>query len=311
MQIEFILLAVLFNYLRNFLRKNNELPQWQSLFLAGLVFSVAMLFVALTNPGLRNITVWVAHILIIALIYLIFKKIEFESFKSKIYIILPLIAINLAKDFVKLISDRLYDNLHNYFDTASFFAVIWLVTMLVISNKQMKNLEKERLKAAEREKELEITAALKTQLEIQVAERTSELTLQKEELEKTILDLKATQSQLIQSEKMASLGELTAGIAHEIQNPLNFVNNFAEVNSDIIEDMKAELERLRSENAALKKGASSSIRMKVSEKGALSIYGMGRFPVTLYKEQWLKLLDMSADIRAFIAANEAQLKAKG
>jgi hypothetical protein len=76
------------------------------------------------------------------------------------------------------------------------------------------------------------------------------------------------------------------------------------------EDLKAELARLRSENATLKKGGSSSIRMKVSEKGALSVYGMGRFPVTLYKEQWLKLLDLSDDIRAFIAANEAQLKAK-
>jgi len=57
------------------------------------------------------------------------------------------------------------------------------------------------------------------------------------------------------------------------------------------EELKAELERLRKENEALKKGASSGIRMKVSEKGAVSIYGMGRFPVTLYKEQWLKLLD--------------------
>ena len=76
------------------------------------------------------------------------------------------------------------------------------------------------------------------------------------------------------------------------------------------EDLKAELERLRKENAALKKGASSGIRMKVSEKGAVSIYGMGRFPVTLYKEQWLRLLDMSDDIRAFIAENDTQLKAK-
>jgi hypothetical protein len=76
------------------------------------------------------------------------------------------------------------------------------------------------------------------------------------------------------------------------------------------QDLKAELERLRKENEALKKEASSSIRMKVSEKGAVSIYGMGRFPVTLYKEQWLKLLYMSDDIRAFIAANEAQLKTK-
>jgi hypothetical protein len=74
--------------------------------------------------------------------------------------------------------------------------------------------------------------------------------------------------------------------------------------------LKAELERLRKENAALKKGASTNVRMKVSEKGALSVYGMGRFPVTLYKEQWLKLLDMADDIRAFIAANESTLKEK-
>ena len=77
------------------------------------------------------------------------------------------------------------------------------------------------------------------------------------------------------------------------------------------DDLKAELERLRTENAALKKGAASGITMKVSEKGALSVYGMGRFPVTLYKEQWLKLLGMSDDIQAFIAANERQLKTKG
>jgi hypothetical protein len=77
------------------------------------------------------------------------------------------------------------------------------------------------------------------------------------------------------------------------------------------DDLKAELERLRNENAALKKGAATGVTMKVSEKGAISIYGMGRFPVTLYKEQWLKLLAMSDDIRAFIVANERQLKTKG
>ena len=77
------------------------------------------------------------------------------------------------------------------------------------------------------------------------------------------------------------------------------------------DDLKNELERLRNENAALKKGAATGITMKVSEKGGLSVYGMGRFPITLYKEQWLKLLDMSDAIRAFIAANEGTLKAKG
>jgi hypothetical protein len=76
------------------------------------------------------------------------------------------------------------------------------------------------------------------------------------------------------------------------------------------DDLKNELERLRAENAALKKGAATGITMKVSEKGGLSIYGMGRFPITLYKEQWLKLLDMADDIRTFIAANAGQLKAR-
>jgi len=76
------------------------------------------------------------------------------------------------------------------------------------------------------------------------------------------------------------------------------------------EEMKAELERLRKENASLKKGAARGVSMKVSEKGGLSVYGMGRFPVTLYKEQWLKLLDLSEEILAFIAAHESELKSK-
>jgi hypothetical protein len=76
------------------------------------------------------------------------------------------------------------------------------------------------------------------------------------------------------------------------------------------EDLKAEIERLRNENAALKKETSAGVRLKVSEKGGVSVYGMGRFPVTLYKEQWLRLLDMADEIRAFIADNEAELKSK-
>lgn len=75
------------------------------------------------------------------------------------------------------------------------------------------------------------------------------------------------------------------------------------------EDLKAEIERLRAENAALK-GGGSKLRLKVSEKGGVSLYGMGRFPVTLYKEQWLRMLDMGDEIRAFIKENDAQLKRK-
>ena len=78
------------------------------------------------------------------------------------------------------------------------------------------------------------------------------------------------------------------------------------------EDMKAELERLRKENESLKssKPAPGTLSMKVSEKGALSIYGMGRFPVTLYKEQWLKLLGIADDIQKFIKENDSRLKTK-
>ncbi|HTR79534.1 MAG TPA: hypothetical protein VMH39_15555 [Gemmatimonadaceae bacterium] len=76
------------------------------------------------------------------------------------------------------------------------------------------------------------------------------------------------------------------------------------------EEMKAELERLRKENDSLKKGAARGVSMKVSEKGGLSVYGLGRFPVTLYKEQWTRLLDLADEIRAFLAAHDGELKAK-
>ena len=76
------------------------------------------------------------------------------------------------------------------------------------------------------------------------------------------------------------------------------------------EDTKAELERLRAENAALKKGKEKGLSLKVSEKGAVSVYGLGRFPVTLYQEQWLRLLEMSEDIRRFIHEHADKLKTK-
>jgi signal transduction histidine kinase len=73
-----------------------------------------------------------------------------------------------------------------------------------------------------------------------VAERTADLVVKNDELKAAIENLKATQAQLVQSEKMASLGELTAGIAHEIQNPLNFVNNFSEINMELVEELKSQ-----------------------------------------------------------------------
>ena len=78
------------------------------------------------------------------------------------------------------------------------------------------------------------------------------------------------------------------------------------------DDEQSELERLRAENAALKASNArrGGVSFKVSEKGGVSVYGLGRFPVTLYKEQWAKLLDLADDLRAFIRAHEAELKSK-
>ncbi|MFI5363140.1 MAG: hypothetical protein ACHQ49_14325 [Elusimicrobiota bacterium] len=76
------------------------------------------------------------------------------------------------------------------------------------------------------------------------------------------------------------------------------------------EELVAELAKLKAENAALKKTSASGLSLKISQKGALSLYGMGRFPVTLYKEQWLKVLDMGDAIRNFISENDSELKGK-
>jgi hypothetical protein len=80
--------------------------------------------------------------------------------------------------------------------------------------------------------------------------------------------------------------------------------------ADEPEDLRAELERLKAENERLKSQRTRSGSLKVSEKGGVSVYGLGRFPVTLYKEQWAKLLGMADEIRDFIKQHEAELKAK-
>jgi hypothetical protein len=76
------------------------------------------------------------------------------------------------------------------------------------------------------------------------------------------------------------------------------------------EDLRAQLEQLKAENERLKNRTSRGVSLKVSEKGGVSVYGLGRFPVTLYKEQWTRLLDMADDIRTFIKENDAKLKTK-
>jgi len=243
MGFENVIAFIFLYYLRRQL-KTKEIPEkWRKHINYGLI--IVVILVIISSSGLVNdlIVKLFSLFLISYIVYHIFTYPEFSGTKSLVYAALPLIAVSIISDIIELVSPVFYKTWDKVFDVASFFAFIWLVAMYIVYRKQKKALLAEKIKALEREKEFQITQTIKAQLEIDVAERTAELVKQKEELEKALEELKAAQAQLIQSEKMASLGELTAGIAHEIQNPLNFVNNFSEVSQELIDEMHHELDK--------------------------------------------------------------------
>lgn len=241
MYLQIILSIVIINYLRKSLRENGFSAQWNKLLLIGIVVSVSFVAIENTVSGSEPVMLWLSYLMFLSLVYLIYTRKELHSAKSLMVSMLPLVIIKFIGDVVEVVNETFYEEWDNYFETAALFGLLWMGAYWFITKRQRKALEQEKLKALEKEKEYKITEKLKAELEVQVAERTAALTSQKEELQKTIEELKATQTQLIQAEKMASLGELTAGIAHEIQNPLNFVNNFSEVSAELIDEMNAEL----------------------------------------------------------------------
>lgn len=241
MNFDYILLLIVFSHLRRALQSKILLPQIDKYLSIGFWFSIVLLISGLILNSSRDIIAWIAHAMLFTVIYFCLTQKEFKSVKTFIYSILPFVALNFMEDFTKLINSSFHEKWNNYFDTAIVFSIIWFFAMFFITRRQRKDIEREQLKAVELEKEFQQSEILKAKLEEQVAERTAEIQGQKEELQKALEELKTTQVQLIQSEKMASLGELTAGIAHEIQNPLNFVNNFSEVSSELLDEMNEEI----------------------------------------------------------------------
>ncbi|MFC5626606.1 sensor histidine kinase [Algoriphagus winogradskyi] len=238
---DFILLIIAFRFLQTHAQTKELYPEWQSLFLKGLIAVSCFLAIQVIFNSTDILMRWVAHSLNLYVIYAAYNRNVFSPLKPYVYAFLPVVLIHVIQDFTKLVASDFYHSWENWFDTAALFGWIWLVAQFIINRKQRKALELERIKAAAQELEFKKSQKQKDALEIQVAERTAEITAQKESLEKTLHELRAAQSQLVHSEKMASLGELTAGIAHEIQNPLNFVNNFSELNKELLEELKVEL----------------------------------------------------------------------
>jgi two-component system, NtrC family, sensor kinase len=236
---QLIITLLLTQRLFRFAKINNH-PRWERLFRYARYFSI-FLFLAEVVLAASDTTRWIWHIILISLIFYAFQQKEMHSLKMFLLAFIPYVLVSFLSDFIGVMMSDFYNRWENYFDSAIMLSVIWLIAILFSQYRQNKAAEKERIK---RQKEDEINRAIairKVELEGLVAERTAEITRQKEELEHTLQELRATQDQLIQSEKMASLGELTAGIAHEIQNPLNFVNNFSEVSSELLDEMKEEL----------------------------------------------------------------------
>jgi two-component system NtrC family sensor kinase len=241
MILEPLVLLFIVWHIRKNLRLHAPNTLWEK-YLLWTMIGIGILFLLERTLPITMVTDWIWHIAILGIGYLIFKLPVLEKMRAILIAVLPLVIINTIEDLLAIIYLPLYETIEDYLDFATVFAITWMIAMLIRSNKQNKALKKERQKTLAEEERNKYISGQKEKLEVIVAERTAEITKQKDELMHAFTELKSTQSRLIQSEKMASLGELTAGIAHEIQNPLNFVNNFSEVNKELLAEMEEEIE---------------------------------------------------------------------
>ncbi|MBV6442834.1 MAG: GHKL domain-containing protein [Haliscomenobacteraceae bacterium CHB4] len=216
-----------------------RLPEWDKVLSKVWIGSIA-LFVLTLIPFLRFLGEWYGEVIYAILLITVFLLRDYRPARLYSLALLPYAVVYCINSLVAFIAPSLFEANHGLLVSAQNFAFLWLMGFGIYAFVQNNKEVKQRRKEEERIRQAETR---KAELEHLVTERTVELTRQKEELEKTLSDLKAAQAQLVQSEKMASLGELTAGIAHEIQNPLNFVNNFSELSVELAHELVEEIEK--------------------------------------------------------------------
>ena len=236
----FLIAFFLIRAIRKSLQTAVRFPAWDRLLVMASYAAIAILIADASFLG-EPATKWLWHFSLLTLVGIAFSQPEFRPVRTLLLAVAPYVVVSFFSDVVEQVAPTFFEAYDTYFNSAETFAIVWLIAIWVNAQRQQKALEKERLKRLHEEEQNRLIAGQNTELERLVAERTAELTQQKESLQQTLEDLQATQAQLIQSEKMASLGELTAGIAHEIQNPLNFVNNFSEVNLELLDELREEL----------------------------------------------------------------------
>ena len=243
MILELIIAIVVVRYLRQSLQTAIQLPKWDRILIGIRSATVGLLVVGVAVPFMKGVAPWLSHGLLLYLVYILYSEKDFSPARPIMLAIAPFIILSIFSEITKLTNEDQFKAWKSFLNRLNGASFVWMIAMYVITTRQKKALDIEKIKTKEEEEKRKVMTSLKAELEVQVAQRTAELTRQKEELQQTLEELKSTQAQLIQSEKMASLGELTAGIAHEIQNPLNFVNNFSEVNTELIAEMKAEIDK--------------------------------------------------------------------
>lgn len=222
----FLAIFLLFNWLNRAIKMTPLREKWKATLGLGMAGAAIGYFV-LQKSLSDEIHLLIGAAALLGTIMYFKEQADFKAFRTYFESHYPLIGVGFLIFLISLIAPKFYDKNDNYFALPVVAAFVWVLSRWAASKKQRE--------------ELLVYKAKNEELDRLVAERTAEIQNQKEELEATIELLQNTQQQLIQSEKLASLGELTAGIAHEIQNPLNFVNNFAEVSSELLEEMNQEL----------------------------------------------------------------------
>ncbi|MCY7421030.1 MAG: two-component sensor histidine kinase [Chitinophagaceae bacterium] len=240
MNAEAIIVLVYLRYLRKTLKTFSPNPEWDRLLNLSFFATLALMVLEIVFH-VSHITVWLWQLVEVILIAATFQLDMFQPARKLMIGLIPLMVLLFLTALFENVFPGIYKKIDKFFDIANAIAITWMTAVILLANKERKLLEKERQKRLLEEERNRIIEEQKVQLETLVAIRTHEITRQNAELETTLVELQSTQKQLIQAEKMASLGELTAGIAHEIQNPLNFVNNFSEVSVELIGEMKEEL----------------------------------------------------------------------